>query len=326
MSKNSKDFDRQLKTDKRETYEKNKVYEQNKVITYSNIEQKIHGINTTGTVMLRLVMVLGVFVFLLICADEYLFNIEPALFRRILFGAGFIIVICIAVSLVIWISNILTVFIIDSKGNLYRLRTSVYWYKVRDKMYLINPVGHVRGRFARFIYMINNIKLVFDTVIDDSTYDEFISLGKMVRIKEINNVKTGKKTISFDCITEREDGEKKKKIRLMRVFERDNYFINYLKTYEKKGIKAASNIPFGKPASVKELFDISPDSVDKHVKKLKQFFFNWTCICGWTGDFFILGNRSVIKNVMIIYLFVLIIYIVARITDMIIILVKKEDE
>lgn len=286
----------------------------NNIITYSAIEQRKNGIVGIGRCLLRF---LGIFPFvpLVFALFSHLIQKIPYdIFEKMLI---FVTILCIVIllgNILNVLKDMMTVFIINELGDLYHLKISVFWYKIKDKMYLLNPSGMAGGKLIRLFYMINNIKIVLQSVFDDISYDDLIAMGKMERLSKIENVKIGKKHISFNAYLESKKKRENIKIRIKRLFERDAEFCEYLKIYESKGKKEASKVKFDDKVNYSDLVKID-DTPLRHLKKLRKFTINWICIMAWVAAFTIIGDISMCKPVIVVFSSVEFVYIVMKICD-----------
>lgn len=255
------------------------------IITYSAISQSKNNIMGVGKCLL---MYVGIFPFiplLLSLFSCYVKIIPNNVYKALIFLAGILGMIIMFTYIAKWIKNLMTVFMIDEEFNLYRLKISVFWYKIKDKMYLLNPDGMTGGQLMRIFYMINNIKLVLESVTEDITYEEFINMGKMEKISEIKNVEIKKKRITFNSNIISQKGHNEKKIRLARVFEKDEKFCEYLISYEKGGKEAASKVNFDNNSKSNSEELINNKKNKSPLRKLANFAAVWTCIMAWVAAF-----------------------------------------
>lgn len=263
--------------------------ETNIILSYSAMEQSKNGIMGPGR---YLMIYLGIFPFvplLLALFSCFVKRISSNLYRGILFGAAIIFTILMVINIVLWVLNIMRVYIIDEKGYLYRIKISTFWYKVKDKMYLINPMGNVSGRLMRLFYMINNIKTVLSATAEDITYEDFIAMGRMDRISDISDVVIKKKCIRMTAHIENKYGKRKKKINIKRIYEKDIMFCEYLKSVNDNGMTEEAKKSFLQSGNIKK--DIIKNK-DGNLKKFIRFTVKWTSIMCWIAVFTISSDLS----------------------------------
>ena len=335
------------------------------ILTYSAIEQSKNNIMGPGR---YLITFLGIFPFIplfLSLFSCFIQKISYDLYRILLFLAAIVLIIIMAASIILWVFNMMRVYIIDEKGELYRLRASTFWYKIKDKMYLINPTGSTGGRLMRVFYMINNIKVVLMATAEDVTYEDFIAMGKMEKLSEISNVVVNKKSVRLTAKVESKKGTERKNIYIKRVFEKDEKFCEYLKILGDTGsyieAKECFNIKNNKEnESIKN--NIKNNA--SNLKRFIRFTIKWTCVMAWIAVFTVSSdlsrlskinageyvqsvddkNREIYvsvkdedkyflksdygktyKPVLVIYFSVEIIYAIMKITDEVILKAKKEQ-
>lgn len=304
-----------MKTTKINKKTKDKV----KVITYSSIERANNGLKSPLGMLIFCIEIYAFIPFIMVMIKKFNLGIEisNSTYTKVLIMEAVVIFVGFIYKIAKWVKQLLTVFIIDD-GKLYTLRISMFWYKVRDKMYLINPTGLHQGRMLRFMYMINNIRLVFDSAAEDINFEEFVSMGKMHELLEIKNVTIKDKRISFKS-TIKSNGEKKTStIKIDRIFDKDKAFCNYLKTYEKDGVKEAAKVDFSGVTYLKKLIFTKENYVGNQIEKLKRNSFFWVCMTMW---FLILATY---KNVFIMMCMIYAIYLVSWIVDMTPMVIEKK--
>ncbi len=270
--------------------------DKNIILTYQDLEQSKNGIMGPGRC---LVSFLGIFPFvpiLLALFSCFIIKIPDSIFRILLFIITFFMLAILLLNIFIWILNMISVFIISEDGELYRIKISSFWYKIKDKMYLINPSGMMSGKFMRLFYMINNIKIVLQSVASDVTYEEFISMGRMEKISEIRNVKVKRKKIKINALIENRRGKKRKNLVIKRVFEKDDIFCEYLVRYESSGINEAAKVDFNQKINAEKMINIDNSPI-KHLKKILKFTVTWTCIMAWVAIFTISGDLNRLSRI-----------------------------
>lgn len=331
------------------------------ILTYSAIEQSKNNIMGAGRYFITF---LGIFPFIplfLSLFSCFIQKISYDLYRILLLSAAIVSIIIMAVNMMLWIFNMMRVYIIDEKGELYRLRASTFWYKIKDKMYLINPTGSTGGRLMRLFYIVNNIKVVLMAVAEDVTYEDFIAMGKMEKLSEISNVVINKKSVRLTAKVQSKKGTERKNIYIKRVFEKDENFCEYLKILGDKGSYREA----------KECFNVKNNKESKflknnvsNLKRFIRFTIKWTCVMAWIAVFTVSSdlsrlsrinageyvesvddkNREIYvsvkdedeyflksdygktyKPVLVIYFSVEIIYAIMKITDEVILKAKKEQ-
>ena len=311
VNKNIKYTDKEIKEE-----------DKNKILSYSGIEQRKNKISGPGRC---LTMFLGIFPFVplaLIILSNWFIRISRKNYELILFAGGTILIVIMLYQIAMKLNDLLKVFIIDEEGNLYFLKISIFWYKIKDKMYLLNPTGAAGGRIFRIFYMISNIKLVLDRVTEEITFEDFIAMGKMNLYSEISDVKISKKKISFITQEISNKGKKKKTIRIHRVYEHDEEFCEYLRCFDEKGIEEAKKIRFNKKPDINEI--ILSGINKKAINKLQSFTVKWVCIMAWISAFMGSSDVKLLKNAAIIFLSVEFVYVVFVLSDLLINRLKKE--
>ncbi len=239
------------------------------ICTYSAIKQKYHEI---ATPIKCLMIFLGIFPFMVLFLELYsafIKRIDNDTFRNIMFIVTGIMVVIMMINIIVFIRRIFYVFIIENGNNIYRLKVSNFWYKIKNQTILLNPAGTAGGRLMRMFYMIGNIKIVLDNITDTITYDELIQMGRLEKFDEIKDVKVTKKYISFFARTGSLDNAKVKNIKISRVYENDELIIAALKGVKEADISDERDM-------VENIFnEKSP------VKKIITFSIVWTCIAAW---------------------------------------------
>lgn len=267
----------------------------NIIITYSMIEQSKNNIMGIGKILLIYVGTFPFIPLLLSLFSCYIKKLPNDIYRISFFCLAIIGVIIMFEYMAVWIKNVMTVFIIDKKHNLYRVRISVFWYKIKDKMYLLNPGGATGNRLMRIFYMINNIKSVLGAAIEDITFDEFISMGRMERLSDIKKVRITNKRIVFSATVISKSGKADKRIRILKAFEQTEKFCEYLKICEESGTEAAKGIIFDGKINVEDLLikktEISP------LIKLKKFTLKWTSIMAWIAAITLSADLSRLSRI-----------------------------
>lgn len=270
-------------------------YNRNVIITYSMLEQSKNNIIGIGKTLLIYVGVFPFIPILLSLFSCYIKKIPNHIYRLAFFCMAILGVAIMVSYMLMWLKNVMTVFIIDDNSNLYRIRISVFWYKIKDKMYLLNPGGAAGNRLTRLFYMVNNIKLVLETAMEDITFDEFISMGRMERLSDVGKVQITNKRIFFNASVISKSGRVYKRIRIMKVFEQTDKFCEYLKVCEESGTQAAKNIKFDGKIDVEELIlknvNVSP------LIKLRKFTLKWTCIMAWVAAITLSGDLSRLSRI-----------------------------
>lgn len=270
-----------------------KKEDKNIIITYSMIEQGKNDIMGIGKCLLCFVGIFPFIPLLLSLFSCYVKLIPHHIYRIVFFAVAVVGVIVMFCYMLLWLNNVMTVFLIDEENHLYRLKISVFWYKIKNKMYLLNPGGAVGGRLMRLFYMIQNIKLVLESATEDITFDEFITMGKMERLSDIREVKISRKRIQFHAAIKSQKGVSDKCIKLFRAFEQQDRLCEYLKIYEQEGAAATKRVVFDSKVHMEELLlkklERSP------IKKFVKFTVTWTCIMAWIAAFMLnsdLGRLS----------------------------------
>ena len=330
--------------------------EKNMVFSYSTFEQKRHKIK--GPVGLLMDMIL-VFPFVILVALIYsgmIKKIPAEKFKLILVLAAVVLILIMLLRISIWINDVFHVFIIDKNGNFYRLRVSTFWYKLKDKMYLLTPANVTGKKFMMLIYMVANMKNVVDSISDSITYDELIAMGKLEKLTDISELKVSNGIISFRANISEKNESSVKKIRCHRLYENDFQLIRFLSGEDYREKEDSRKI-------IEELF-----KEQNSFGKILKFTKIWTCILEWvavtllssdfsrmasinSGDykkqiietdsgkkkeayvsvtdsndyFYASSYGKLFKPVMIIYLSVEIIYIFSKGTDIVIAKTKKEE-
>lgn len=274
---------------------KEKKEEKNIIITYSMIEQGKNNIMGIGKCLLCFVGVFPFIPFFLMLFSCYVKLIPHKIYTGMFFGAAILCVIVMLIYMTIWLKNVMTVFLIDEHNDLYRLKISVFWYKIKNKMYLLNPGGMAGGRLMRMFYMFGNIKLVLESATEDITFDEFITMGKMERLSDITDVNVSGKRITFCADITSQKGVSRQHVTLFRAFEQCEQFCAYLKKYEKEGVEATSSIVFDGKNGIEEL--ILKKSNDSAIKKLSKFIVTWTCIMAWIAAFMLSGDLGRLSKI-----------------------------
>lgn len=268
----------------------------NVIITYSMLEQSRNNIMGIGKTLLIYVGVFPFIPLLLSLFSCFIKKLPNHIYKLCFFCIAIFGVVIMVSYMLIWLKNVMTVFIIDENSNLYRIKISVFWYKIKDKMYLLNPGGATGNRLTRLFYMVNNIKLVLETAMDDITYDEFISMGRMERLSDIVKVQITNKRIAFNASVTSKSGKVCKRIKVMKAFEQTEKFCEYLKMCAESGTEAAKNIKFdGKISNVEDLIlknvNVSP------LIKLRKFTLKWTCVMAWISAITLSGDLGRLSRI-----------------------------
>lgn len=338
---------------------KNQKKTQDLIFTYSALEQKRHEIAAPGKCLLNF---LGIFPFVplfLALFSCFVRKLSDETYKRGMFLFAGIMLIGMITYIVIWIRRMFYVYIIDEKGNLYRLRISNFWYKIRGKMFLLNPAGVGGNRFTRLYYMLCNIKSVLDDITETVSYEELITMGRLERIFDVSEVRITKKKIRFHAKVQGAKGVQEGNVSIGRVYENDRQLTNYLLKKDYKESESVRDI----------LEEIRQERTP--LKKIVSFTLTWTCIFAWAAVVFLSrdlnrlskinagefvktemevadGGKTVTKQVyvsveneetyflvseygkmyrpvLIIYISVEFLYLISKGTDMVISSLKKED-
>lgn len=249
---------------------KNNIYKKKSkdiICTYSAIEQKRHGI---AGPLKCLIVFLGIFPFTFLALELYSCfakRISGEDFKKCMFLITGVLSAIMLICIVKFVIRIFYVFIIDEAGNVYRLRISNFWYKIKNQTVLLNPMETSMGRTMRIFYMISNIKLVLDNITDTVTYEELIAMGKLYKFENISDIKVTERKIVFRA---RVNGaEIDKYIKIERVYENDCQLIHAIRGQDIPEKESATDI-------IKE---ITSDKTP--VKKLIRFTVRWTCVMAW---------------------------------------------
>ncbi|SEP97371.1 hypothetical protein SAMN02910289_00975 [Lachnospiraceae bacterium RM5] len=327
----------------------NKNSEKNIVLTYSALVAAKNEIFSPIKVMLHF---LGAFPFLPLFMALYsaLVKVIPEdKYTDALFYAGIALILLLVIYIIIWINDLLTVYIIENDGTLYKLKCSTYWYKARDKMLLINPMGMKSGKIMTLFYMVNNVKLLFEKIEDDFDFYEFVNKGKIKKISNIKNVSVRKKNIKLKAEVEYNNSKKEKNIIIKRVLDKDSAFVSYLKEYEKNGKEVIKKFDFNDKKYAGEetrmFLEKNKKTIPFYLKKMSGFFVIWTYIMAWVSALSLTGglnkygllkangerpyfSENFIKgseSIVIVYFSVIFIYFLIKIIDIIILLFSKDE-
>lgn len=284
------------------------------ILTYSALEQGRNKITGIGR---SLLFVLGIFPFAPICLNlinQFMVNIDSDTYTLLL--VIFVVMELLLMGIYVYKMTIaiITVYLINENAEIYSLRISTFWYKIKDKMYLIKPVGMRVGKLSMLMYMIGNIKIVLENVADEVTYEEFITMGKMKGISDISNVTEGKKYIKFWANEKTNKGIKRKHIKIPKVYEKIDVFKVFLETVDAGDIEKARTINFNEKKNINELMMPLNSRRDKVINKS----LNWTFIMAW-----LTALTRLYKNNFIVWISFEIIYLVTVFTDVIIEKIKK---
>ncbi len=284
-----------------------KQEKKNIVFSFSALEQNNKSIKGPGTYLLELVGLFPVLVLLLDLYVKYIGKISPEIYRAILFGGFIILFMIMMLHICIWIDNVFHVFMIDENGQLYKLKVSAFWYKLRDKMYLLSPAGMGQKKIATLIYMIANMKYVVDSISETTTMEELIAMGKLEKIESISELKIGAKKVSFYAEVTEKSETKKKKISYLRLYEDGYNLENYLKGEDYRKQRAKDEI----------VREIMRENTPQY--KMIRFTKKWSGIMAWIAAITKLYHRA-----FILYIGVLMVYLASRTADLIIEKRKKE--
>ena len=307
--KNTKYFNSKNNKNMKNKAKENTDKSQNVIITYSALEQSRNKITSIGRCLF---LVLGIFPFAPICMNlfsRYIMHISSNIYSAAL--VIFILLELTVMGIYIYklVLAIMTVYLINENAEIYSLRISTFWYKIKGKMYLIKPMGTRMGRLSMLMYMVGNIKMVLDSVADEVTYEEFITMGRMKRISDISNVKEDKKYIRFFANVKTHKGIQKKNIKIPKIYEKIDVVKVFLKTLEDGNIENAKKVDFHEKKNINEI--IMPTKTKR--EKLINTTLNWTFVMAW-----LTALTGLYKNVFIIWFSVEFIYVVAMVTDIII--------
>lgn len=307
--KNTKYFNSKNNKNMKNKAKENTDKSQNVIITYSALEQSRNKITSIGRCLF---LVLGIFPFAPICMNlfsRYIMHISSNIYSAAL--VIFILLELTVMGIYIYklVLAIMTVYLINENAEIYSLRISTFWYKIKGKMYLIKPMGTRMGRISMLMYMVGNIKMVLDSVADEVTYEEFITMGRMKRISDISNVKEDKNYIRFFANVKTHKGIQKKNIKIPKIYEKIDVFKVFLKTLEDGNIENAKKVDFHEKKNINEI--IMPTKTKR--EKLINTTLNWTFVMAW-----LTALTGLYKNVFIIWFSVEFIYVVAMVTDIII--------
>ena len=254
----------------------------NLIMAYSDLEQKRNGVKTP---MDALAAALGIFPFVILLTNLYSCfgsRLSNRTYRQIMVLAGSILLLIVALSIVVWVNRIFYVYMIDENHQLYRLRISNFWYKLRNQTGLIRPYGMPGGRLMRLFYMVSNIKKVLENISDTITYEELIAMGRLEKISDIRNLETKKKSYSFLAKLVNKDHPEglETRIKICRVYENDHQLENFLRE--------------GKPGEKEKISDIILEIKREKtpLAKLAHFTIVWTCIMAWIAAFLLGGDLA----------------------------------
>lgn len=267
---------RTKKANKNNKFNKAAKISKNLIFTYSAIEQKRHNIASPGKC---LIIFLGIFPFMPLLLNLYscfVKKIDYSMYKRLLMIGTLLMAVVMFVEIFVWIDRIFHVYMIDDQGNLYRLRISNFWYKIKDQTYLLGPMGMSGGKLMSMYYMIGNIKKVLENISDTITYDELISMGKLERLDHITEVKIRSKSISFNTDILNKSN---KRVHIGRVYENDRQLIQFLKKED-----------YSEPEKLSDIW-MEIKTSDTQYKKVIRFTLTWTTLAVWAtviilgGDF-----------------------------------------
>lgn len=296
----------------------NKNYtEKNIIISYSALEQGKNSIMGIGRCLFIFLGIFPILPIIMNLYSKYAKYIKSDIYRWVLVVFGFVETAILLLYLFKWVKAVLTVYLINEEGEIYRLKISTFWYKIKDKSYLLNPMGTRVGKMSAIFYMIGNIKTVLDSVADEITYEEFISIGKMEKISQISEVKDLKKKVVFNAQIKDKSGQHMEKISIPKMYEKIESFVKFIQDME-KGKKAGLK-DFGTEECNAENFEF----IKKKSKseKFTGFTIKWTAIMLW-----MLALTNLYRNAAIIWAGVEFVYIVMIGTDIIIEKIKKEKK
>lgn len=280
----------------------------NIVFSYSALEQKNKNIKGPGTYLLELI---GIFPFLVLILDlytRYIGKISSTMYTAILIIGFILLVLIMLIRIYFWIDNVFHVFLINEEGNLYKLKVSAFWYKLRDKMYLLSPAGMGQKKIGMLMYMVANMKNVVDSISENTTFEELIAMGRLEKLDSITDLKITDKKVSFFAeVTERSQ-TKKKKISYLRLYEEEHNLLNFLKGEDYRQKRDSAEI-------VKEIFRGSTPQY-----KMIRFTKVWSAIMAW-----IAAVTKIYQRAGIVYFSVLIVYLVSKTLDLILERAKKEE-
>lgn len=269
----------------------------NIVITYSMIEQKVHGIKGPGKYLLQFLGFFPVIPLLLALFSCFIKRIEDTQYKMILFVFTTFYIIILAILIIQWLTNAFRVFIVDDQGQLYCLYISSFWYKLKNKMYLLNPLGNMHGRLMRLFFMLTNIKFVLDSATENVSYEELIQIGKLTKITNIENVQISRGMIRFDANVLKRDQVKNSRFRLLRLYEMDQAFIRFLKM----GKEEAENVNYKelfKNDTEKQIAELYENKINRtRVQKVARFTLFFTSIMIWIASVTLSGDLSKLSKI-----------------------------